>query len=140
MAMKTGSHFDGEGGAEAVSINLSPMIDMVFILLIFFVVTANVGAKEAGGVRLPGARHARALSAGRIDVELGRDGVLTHGGRKLGLEALEALLIRHGAATGAQPELLLRADADADNTHLMSVLESATQVGAHTSLVAMDMR
>ena len=52
-------NFQSRMEQEEVSINLTPLIDVVFLLLIFFMVTASLRKEEADlGLTLPGTLQA----------------------------------------------------------------------------------
>jgi len=54
--MATKDHLQAEGGATAM--NITPLIDMVFILLIFFVVNASFVKESGVEIERPSARSA----------------------------------------------------------------------------------
>lgn len=65
------SHLDP--GAASIGINLTPLIDIVFILLIFFIVTASF-VKEAGiDVDRPAAQTAARKEQGNIMIAISED-------------------------------------------------------------------
>ena len=69
---------------EDVEINLSPMIDMVFILLIFFIVT-TVFVEETGvEVNKPEAAAAVQLEKNSILIAITKDNKVNYGGRDTG--------------------------------------------------------
>ena len=80
--------------SENVDINLSPLIDMVFLLLIFFMVT-TVFVRETGvSVRRPRAVTARDLERRSILLALTDDGQVVYAGRRIGMNAVRGLVAR----------------------------------------------
>jgi biopolymer transport protein ExbD len=80
--------------SENVDINLSPLIDMVFLLLIFFMVTA-VFVEETGiEVQKPKAISAVQLEKQSILLAVTRDGRVMYGGRSIGLNGVRGLVAR----------------------------------------------
>ena len=70
-----------EGSDE---INISPLIDMVFILLIFFIVT-TVFVEETGvEVNKPQASSAQDLEKNSILIAITANGKVVYGGREIG--------------------------------------------------------
>jgi len=70
---------------DEVEINLSPMIDMVFILLIFFIVT-TVFVEESGvEVNKPEAAAAVQLEKNSILIAVTKDNQVIYGGRDIGI-------------------------------------------------------
>ncbi len=79
--MKPVYRFD-EDGAGQVEVNMSPLIDCVFLLLIFFIVT-TVFVEETGvDVNKPQAASARDLEKNSLMFALTADGSIVYGGRK----------------------------------------------------------
>ena len=71
--------------SDNVEINLSPMIDMVFILLIFFIVT-TVFVEETGvEVNKPEAAAAIQLEKNSILIAVTKDNKVIYGGRDIGV-------------------------------------------------------
>jgi biopolymer transport protein ExbD len=75
-------------------INISPLIDMVFILLIFFIVT-TVFVEETGvEVDKPQAVSASQLEKNSILLAITPEGQVVYGGREIGLAGVRALVKR----------------------------------------------
>lgn len=71
--------------SDNVEINLSPMIDCVFILLIFFIVT-TVFVEETGiEVNKPDAASSIPLEKNSILIAVTADGQVVYGGRDIGV-------------------------------------------------------
>lgn len=98
---------------EDTSINLTPMIDVVFLLVIFFMVGTKFSQQEGRiPVNLPGVGQPQAMVRGpdkRI-VEVSRDGAVYLDGAPVTLEQLQSELRR---AHTAYPDLgvVVRGDA-----------------------------
>jgi biopolymer transport protein ExbD len=79
---------------ENVEINLSPMIDMVFILLIFFIVT-TVFVEETGvEVNRPDAAAAVQLEKNSILIAITSDNRVVYGGREIGIGGVSPIVKR----------------------------------------------
>jgi len=75
-------------------INISPLIDMVFILLIFFIVT-TVFVEETGvEVDKPQAASQSQLEKNSILLAVTKDGGVIYGGRDIGLAGVRPLVKR----------------------------------------------
>ena len=69
---------------KADEINVSPLIDIVFILLIFFIVT-TVFVEETGvDVQRPEAASANELEKNSILIAITADGQIVYGGNEIG--------------------------------------------------------
>ncbi|MEM8868332.1 MAG: biopolymer transporter ExbD [Verrucomicrobiota bacterium] len=70
---------------DDVKVDLSPMIDMVFILLIFFIVT-TVFVEETGvEVNKPDAASSNQLEKNSILIAITKDNKVIYGGRDIGV-------------------------------------------------------
>ena len=77
---------------RGVDINMSPLIDVVFLLLIFFVVT-TVFVEETGvDVQKPVATSAKDLDKTSIMFALTQDGEIVYGGRAISLNAVRGIV------------------------------------------------
>ncbi len=84
---------DLEMGGEA-EINLSPMIDCIFILLIFFIVT-TVFVQEAGiDVDKPEASNSTQLPKNSILIAITDTGRIYHGGKEISLARVRPIVHR----------------------------------------------
>ena len=79
---------------EGADINLSPLIDMVFLLLIFFMVT-TVFVEETGvEVQKPSAASAQQLEKNSILIAITEEGKVVYGGRQIGVNSVRGLVAR----------------------------------------------
>ncbi len=117
---------------EAMQINLTPLIDVVFLLLIFFMVSTSFNREAQLSVDLPSASHASIVDKPAIiDVGISRDGqvfVAGSGLNNLNLDVLQGAL-RQAAAGQAQPSIVVSADAQAPHQSLVSVMNAAASLG-----------
>jgi biopolymer transport protein ExbD len=114
-------------------INLAPLIDVVFLLLIFFMVSTTFNEDARLRLQLPEA-NAEAVSAEDIElVEI----VIDRGGRyyvdgervvSTGIETLKQALV---GAVGPRRDLpvLIKADAATPHQAVMRALDAASQLG-----------
>ena len=79
---------------EGMDINISPLIDMVFILLIFFIVT-TVFVEETGvEVEKPEAASAVQLEKNSILIAVTSKGQVVYGGKEIGVSGVRAVIRR----------------------------------------------
>jgi biopolymer transport protein ExbD len=118
---------------ETPEINLTPLIDVVFLLLIFFMVTTTFRDEGRLRLQLPEA-DAEPVPAEEIELvevmvdRAGRFYVNAQMVNGTDLETLKQALI---GAVGAERELpvLIKADAKAEHQAVMQVLDAAGQLG-----------
>lgn len=119
-----------------VEINVSPLIDCVFLLLIFFVVT-TVFVEETGvQVDKPRAVSAVPLDRRSILLALTPDGRILQGGRELALNRVRGFVARQLAQE--QVPVVIIADAAADCGRLVELLDECKRAGAERVSLAAD--
>ena len=126
-----------EGTAEERSeINLSPLIDMVFILLIFFLVT-TVFVEETGlEVEKPTAATAQPVERESIQLALSSRGEVFFDGQNIGESGVRPLIRRLTA--GDPRPVLLQVDENAPAGLVVRVIDAATLGGAQEVSLAAD--
>ena len=122
-------------GSEGDSqINIAPLIDMVFILLIFFVVT-TVFVEETGvEVQRPSAVSAQSLEKNSILIAITRDGRIVYGGEERSLNGVRAIVARE-LAEREMPVILL-VDESARSGTLVDVIDECKLAGARNVSIA----
>jgi len=113
---------------EEEEVNLTPMLDVVFIMLIFFIVTASF-VKEAGiDIKRPPAATAERKEKGNILVAITADDVVWLDRRQVDPRALRAHLERMHAEN-PQGSVVIQADEDSTNKLLVQVMDAAREAG-----------
>jgi len=131
--MKIHSEEDELSGTE---LNLTPLIDMVFILLIFFVVTSSF-VKESGiEVNRPTAKSAERQERGNIIISVSKAGEIWIDRRKVAMNALRANVERLHAEN-PEGSVIIAADKEALTGILVQALDQARLAGvANVSIAA----
>lgn len=94
---------------EDYSINLPSMTDIIFLLLIFFMVaTVLKDSTRRLDVQLPEARSGQTTEAQRLTIEMAADGTMSLNGELITQEQLEQQLQPVGA--DAQRSVIIKAD------------------------------
>jgi len=117
--------------------NVAPLIDIVFILLIFFVVTTTFARDLGVEVERPSAGSATEQPANVVRVAIGRGGELAVDGRatsswRLGAEVEDRI------SAYADKSVLVVADRSIDAKMLVDVMDTCRQAGAQQVAVAVD--
>lgn len=110
--------------SEMSDINISPMIDMVFILLIFFIVT-TVFVKEPGvEVQKEFALSAIDLEKNSILMAITPDGDVVYGGSNIGIVGVRGVVKRLTASNETMP-VILQVDRSAPAGTVIRVIDEA---------------
>ncbi len=80
-------HFEGSGRTK-LAINIAPLIDVVFLLLIFFMLTTSFLEEEAIVLQLPSASTKALPATDRIVVTIDADGSIKLNDESLPLDSL----------------------------------------------------
>ena len=117
--------------------SIVPMINVVFLLLIFFLMTAQIAPPDPIEVTPPSATQALDPAEGEFTLYLGVQGDLAFGealGEDDALAALQAAKEAYCADGGCSdtvppPPLILRADADVSGATLAALMPRLAQAG-----------
>jgi len=71
-------------------INITPLVDIVLVILVIFIVTASYVLKSEIPVDLPRAQSAEASTGGLLNLAITRDGEIFLNGQPVTLEGLDA--------------------------------------------------
>jgi len=122
---------------EENEINLTPMLDVVFIMLIFFIVTATF-IKEAGiQVERPDAVTADTQDDAAILVAISAIDEIWIDRKKRDPRAVRAILERM-RAENPKGGMVIQADEESTNETLVIVLEAAKAAGVSNVALAAD--
>ena len=117
--------------------NVAPLIDIVFILLIFFVVTTTFARDLGIDVERPSAGSASEQPANVVRVAVGRGGELTVDGRATSPWRLETE-IEDRMAQSTEKSVLVVADRSVNAETLVKVMDTCRKAGARQVAIAVD--
>ena len=132
--MRRFRHFN-VGDSSASEINISPLIDVVFILLIFFIVT-TVFVDEAGvDVNKPRAASAEDLEKNSILIAVSANGQIYQGGRNIGVGGVRSV-VSALLETNENMPVIIQGDTEASHGIIVKVIDAANLAGAKTVSLA----
>ena len=118
-------------------INLTPMLDVVFIMLIFFIVTASF-IKEAGiQVERPDAPTAEKQEDASILIAISANDEIWIDRRETDPRAVRGMIERLHAEN-PKGSIVIQADEESTNEMLVIVMEAAKQAGVANVAIATD--
>jgi len=128
------SREESDSGSE---VNLTPMLDVVFIMLIFFIVTSSF-VKPAGiEINRPRAATAERQQRGNILIAITRDGQIWIDKREVDIRAVRANIERLHAEN-PQGSVVIQADKDSKNGLLVQVMDAARLAGVFDVSIAAE--
>ncbi|MDA0747802.1 MAG: biopolymer transporter ExbD [bacterium] len=121
------------------AINITSLIDVLFLLLTFFLVTTSFIEESALKVELPSMKNAdRAQQEKRFVLEMGAGGEILFDGEALQGPALEKRLAESAAEINAAGGLVLRADQGISHGKVMGALDQIKAAGIQRFLIATE--
>jgi len=110
--------------------NLTPLIDIVFLLLIFFMLTAHFVKDEGLPIELPEAVSAISLEEQQpLEIEVLTSGQIRIAGQAVALESLAEYLAPM-LASRDEKRVVIRGDATASLGDSVKVIDAARKAGA----------
>ncbi|MBI2359161.1 MAG: biopolymer transporter ExbD [Deltaproteobacteria bacterium] len=121
---------------EEIGISLTSLIDVIFLLLIFFMVTTTIiEPSRRLDLQLPEAKAASSETKSvPVTIEMGQRGEISLNGEKVDLRTLEARLVGLGA--GGKKTAMVRADRRLDYGRVVEVLGICRASGLHDIAIA----
>lgn len=119
------------------TIDISPLIDVVFLLLIFFIVT-TVFVKETGvEISKPRAATSQDLDRQAILIAITSEGRIWQGGREIGQDGVRPVISALLEETPDTP-VIIRADQSTPTQDTVSVIDNAKLAGATSVSLATE--
>jgi len=128
--MRRFRHFTGND-STASEINISPLIDVVFILLIFFIVTTVFIDETGVEVNKPRAASAEDLEKHSILIAVTANGQVYQGGRSIGIDGVRSVVAAMLESDDAMP-VIIQGDTAASHGIIVKVIDAAKLAGAKT--------
>ena len=126
--------FSEADNAPPVVIDIAPLIDCVFILLIFFIVTTDFVEETGVEVNKPRAASQRDLERNSILIGVTRTGQVFFGGREIGVAGVRSTVGR--LLKQEDNPVIIQADRDTPTEATVSVLDEAKLAGAENVFVS----
>jgi biopolymer transport protein ExbD len=126
-------HADDENGALAI--NLTPLIDMVFILLIFFIVTSSFVKETGVDVDRPNAATAQLKQQASILIGVTHKGAVWIDQRKVDIRSVRATVERLHVEN-PEGSVVIMADRQAPTGVVIQVLDQSRLAGVDNVAIA----
>jgi biopolymer transport protein ExbD len=121
----------GKGGepVDEAQIDISPLIDCIFILLIFFIVTTTFVEETGVEVDKPLAIAAEKLEKQSVFIALTSEGSIVFGGKEIGISGVQPT-VRRFVDKDADVPVIIQVDERAESGVFVRVVEEAKLAGA----------
>jgi biopolymer transport protein ExbD len=128
-------------GSVLSSLSLTPLIDIVFLLLIFFLVATRFAEEERElEVTLPQASEAKPLTQKPdiVWINIDQAGNFFVQGKIVGLDQLEGILMQAAADNPGTQSVIIRGDEISDLKHTVAVMNLCKKANITNCTVATD--
>ena len=123
---------------QGLELNIAPLIDMVFILLIFFLVTTSFVRETGVEVERPTAQSAGAQESATLLIAITRDNRIVIEGRAVETGAVR-VHVERAMAENPEGSIVIVADRGSSTGTAVQVLDGCKQAGAeNVALAAAD--
>ena len=126
-----------ESVLQSDEINITPLIDAVFLLLVFFMVTTVFKNPTELKLTLPDASKPSQLDKKQIVVEINDEGVIAIDGINVSFDMFETQLAQIKHATGNNT-VLIRADVETTHGNILKIMKMARAQQIETIAMAVN--
>lgn len=113
----------------ALGLNMTPLIDMVFLLLIFFVLSSHFISEQGFKIKLPKAVHAQSNKNENVVVFVRADGSVIIDSETVALDRLEWKLARRLERSNSKT-VVIKADEDVNLKLAVRIMDIAKSANA----------
>ena len=117
---------------EELDVNVTPLIDVVFLLLIFFMVSTTFDRQSELSIELPEASGEIAETEQvEVEVTVSNAGKFTVNGNEVVNTNITSLMrvMRVAAGSDKDPRVIITADKNSTHQSVMTVMDAARQIG-----------
>jgi biopolymer transport protein ExbD len=124
---------------EMSDINITSLIDVLFVILIVFMISASGVVHSTIGIKLPQVQTEEKANPAEIEVSIAKDGTIYVGNDKLNKNNIENQL-RKLAKDKHTNKVVIKADGDLDYGTVMEVMDRARVAGLEALTLAVEVK
>lgn len=124
--------------SQEPDVNLTPMIDVVFLLLLFFMITTSFVRESALQIDLPQATGEQTEHQQPINIVISADGEVRVNETPVAemTDAVMRQVLTEAAGDRDDPQIVISADAESAYQHIITAMDNAQQLGYHRITLA----
>ena len=123
---------------KAEQLDLTPMIDVVFQLLIFFMVTAVFAITPGLDIKLPEAETAQAPDKENLFIVVDQDGNMKLNHKSVTFANLKDELVSKRAILDNTTAIIIQGDERATHGQIVNIMDIAREVGVLDQVIATE--
>ncbi|MGD8230267.1 MAG: biopolymer transporter ExbD [Desulfobacteraceae bacterium] len=121
---------------DEIRLSIAPLIDIVFLLLIFFMVTSHFDVASGVRISLPGvAKRILNQEKNRITLVVDKSGHTYLEGKRVDMKTLQERMRKLVTEKGVF-QVILQADKDVSHGKVVQIMDLAKSAGAHSIIIA----
>ncbi len=114
---------------QPIDLNVIPLIDVVFFLLIFYVISTSFVQETAVAIQRPGSAQASTVSGGFVPVAIVKSGAIQVGPQVVDLAQVRDT-VRSALSAGNTTTVLVIPDREVPTGLLLKVMDACSAAGA----------
>ncbi|WP_223787083.1 ExbD/TolR family protein [Marinicella meishanensis] len=122
---------------DEAEINITPMLDVVFIMLIFFIVTTSFVKETGVDISRPSSSQAKQVKKGNILVAIKEDGVIWINKQEVDLRAVRSR-VEKMHAENPEASAVIIADRGSRTGDLVEVMDQIKSAGVESISIAAE--
>lgn len=115
-------------------LNIAPLIDVVFLQLIYFMLTSSFIMQPGIKIHLPQATTSEIVSEKEVIVSISREGIIFYREKPVTVEQLEKLL-QEATSKDKDKVLIIKGDKKAEHGTVVSVMDIARKTGINRIVI-----
>ena len=127
----------GDGDGMITEINVTPLVDIILVLLIIFMLTANLTQKQSIEVELPKAATGESNTPTTLALTLTRDNQLFLNGKPI-TEADLRTYLPQVVKTDAKAQAIIAADKEVSHGRVVHIIDMVRQAGIFKFAINID--
>lgn len=118
-------------------LDIAPLVDVVFLLLIFFMLTSTFIRQEGMDIELPEAESSGSFEATSVKIQIQKDGTLIVQEKPMPIKELPSFM-EQAVSKDRKVPVIIEADKSTPFDMFARVLDAARLVGAQNIVIATD--
>ncbi len=120
-------------------INMTPLIDIMLVLLIIFMVSSSAAVESGLDVSLPEASKVGGVQEGNVTITVSQSGEISVGGERISKDVLREK-ITHDLSTRKSKTVVLEGDGELTLTKTIEIIDIARAAGAEDFSIAAKLK
>ena len=127
----------GDRGSDEIELNMSPLIDMIFILLIFFLVTTSFVKESGVEVNRPAADSGKQNESTNMTIGVTKEGIVYIDNRQIDVLSVRSTMERF-KHENPEGNVVITADKDSRFGKAIEVLDQVRLAGIKNVIMATE--